>query len=419
MSKILPIGIRSLLFGGATVVALLYFGCGGSDEVTTKYRTADVVKGDLVVSVSATGTVEPEEVIDVGAQVAGLILTLGTDRNGKQIDFGSEVEAGTVLAKIDESLYATDVQNARAQVARAKADLEQARVKGELAERDWKRAEQLAGTDALSQSAFDSYRSSYRAARAVIGIAEAELQKAEAALAKSERNLSLCTIVSPVRGVIIDRRVNVGQTVVSSLNAPSLFLIAKDLTKMQVWVSVNEADIGEIVPGQRVTFTVDAFPGEKFEGSVGKIRLNATMSQNVVTYIVEVITDNSSGRLLPYLTASARFEVSSEKDVLLVPNSALRWSPDPKALPNAEVLADEPPPAEFAGRRSGVIWTLESEKPKPIRVSVGGTDGLHTEIRSPTVTVGMVAVVGEALPDEKKEEVNNPFAPKINRRPAR
>ena len=157
--------------------------------------------------------------------------------------------------------------------------------------------------------------------------AKASLAQADAGLRRAKRNLDYCTITSPVKGVIIDRRVNIGQTVVSSLNAPSLFLIAKDLTRMQVWVAVNEADIGKIHPGQPVTFTVDAFPGEIFHGEVGKIRLNASMTQNVVTYTIEIITDNSNGRLLPYLTANVQFELHRLKNVLLVPNAALRWTP--------------------------------------------------------------------------------------------
>src|SRR5205823_6028616 len=140
-------------------------------------------------------------------------------------------------------------------------------------------------------------------------------------------NLGYCTIRSPVKGVIVDRRVNVGQTVVASLNAPSLFLIAKDLKRMQIWASVNEADIGQIHPGQAVSYTVDAYPGEVFTGQVSHVRLNATMNQNVVTYTVVVTTDNSKGRLLPYLTTNLQFRVSERTNVLMVPNTALHWQP--------------------------------------------------------------------------------------------
>ncbi len=318
-----------------------------NDEQAITYRTSQVTQGDLLVSISATGTVEPEEVIDVGAQVAGQILSFGKDVSGKPVDYGSVVEEGTVLARIDDSLYLADaaqaeaqVQSARASELRAEADLEQMKAKLRQAERDWQRAQKLGPSEALAQVSYDAYQSTYETAKANVAVGEAAILQAKASLAQAEavvrraqRNLGYCTIKSPVKGVIIDRRVNIGQTVVASLNAPSLFLIAKDLKRMQVWVAVNEADIGKIQPGLPVTFTVDAFPGETFRGQVGKIRLNASMTQNVVTYTVEIITDNSSGRLLPYLTANVEFELNRVTNVLLVPNAALRW------MPSAEQVA--------------------------------------------------------------------------------
>src|SRR5258706_338843 len=160
-----------------------------------------------------------------------------------------------------------------------------------------------------------------------VSVANSGVAQAKADLEKAQRNLDFCTVNSPVTGVIIDRRVNIGQTVVASLNAPSLFLIARDLTQMQIWAAVNEADVGRIKPGAPVTFTVDAFPGREFSGAVGKVRLNATMTQNVVMYTVEVNIDNADKLLLPYLTANVRFVLSHETNALLVPNAALRWTP--------------------------------------------------------------------------------------------
>ena len=280
-----------------------------------------MTKGDLEVTVGATGTVEPEELVDVGAQVAGKIVAFGKDKNGKPIDYGSAVEAGMVLARIDDSLFAAEVSQAKAQLAqsranvqRAEADLGQLKAKLIQAESDWLRAEKLGPSEALSQSDFDAARSAYDVARANLNVGQAALRQTKEAVAQSEavlkkanQNLDYCTIRSPVKGVIIDRRVNIGQTVVASLSAPSLFLIAKDLKRLQIWVAVNEADIGNIRVGQPVSFTVDAFPRDTFAGTVGKVRLNATMTQNVVTYTVEVITDNSDGKLMPYLTANVKF----------------------------------------------------------------------------------------------------------------
>ena len=179
----------------------------------------------------------------------------------------------------------------------------------------------------ISQVDYDTGKANYEVAKANVSVANSGVAQARADLDKAQRNLDFCTINSPVSGVIIDRRVNIGQTVVASLNAPSLFLIARDLTKMQIWVAVNEADVGRIKPGTQVTFTVDAFPGREFRGMVGKVRLNATMTQNVVLYTVEINIENADKLLLPYLTANVRFVLSHETNALLVPNAALRWTP--------------------------------------------------------------------------------------------
>jgi HlyD family secretion protein len=255
-------------------------------------QTAVVKRGDLIATISATGTIEPVEVVDVGAQVAGRISSFGLGKDGKPIDYGSMVAEGAVLAKIDDSVYAADLAVAEAQMEQDKAGetsagaaLEQTRAKFVQSEAEWKRAQELSRSKLLAAADFDSYRANYEVAKANVLVAEASVAQARASVVKAranldraKRNLDFCTIRSPVEGVIIDRRVNIGQTVVASLNAPSLFLIARDLTKMQIWVAVNEADVGRIVPGAPVTFTCDTFPNEKFTGSVGKVRLNAYLT---------------------------------------------------------------------------------------------------------------------------------------------
>ena len=414
---------------------------------TVAFRTAPVKRGDLLVSISATGTVEPEEVIDVGAQIAGQILSFGRDSSGKTVDYGSMVDAGTVLAKIDDSLYAAEaaqaeaqVQAGRASVQRAEADLNQLRAKLQQAERDWQRARKLGPSEALAEASFDAYRSAYDTAVANVAVGQAAILQARAGQAQSEailrraqRNLGYCTITSPVKGVIIDRRVNIGQTVVASLNAPSLFLIAKDLRRMQVWVAVNEADIGKIRPGQPVTFTVDAFPGETFRGEVGKVRLNASMTQNVVTYTVEVVTDNSSGRLLPYLTANVQFELDRRSNVLLVPNAALRFKPTAEqvapgfreALPGSgegqEKTREGQRPADgkaaaaddLSGRAD--LWLPEGDRVRPLAVRVGLSDGTLTEVAGEQLAEGRMVVTGAQQQTSAKTDTSNPFTPTFTR----
>jgi HlyD family secretion protein len=411
-------------------------------EKSAGFRTVQVQRGDLQATISATGTVEPEEVVDIGAQVAGKIVTFGTDKNGKPVDYGSVVEAGMVLARIDDALYAADAASAKAQLAQSKAavqkaqaDLGQMQAKLLQTENDWARARKLGPSDALSQTDFDAARAAYEVARANLAVGKAAVVQAQGTVAQAEavlqralQNLSYCTIVSPVKGVIIDRRVNIGQTVVASLNAPSLFLLAKDLKRLQVWVSVNEADIGRIKPGQPVTFTVDAYPGEVFAGEVGKVRLNATMTQNVVTYTVEIITDNSSGKLLPYLTANVTFIVGERKNVLLVPNAALRWTPQLSQVvaefrENAKKApgpAAPPPvkPGAKAGKEEqarGVVYVPQGTLVRPVYVALGLSDGSLTEVSSPELKEGTSLVVGEMGSQEagKPAPGGSPFTPQL------
>jgi HlyD family secretion protein len=326
------------------------------------------------------------------------------------------------------------------------------------AERDWARAQSLAGTEALSQVSFDTYKAAFEISTANVGVGEASILQARAnvdqaksTLERAERNLSYTKIPSPVDGMIIDRRVNIGQTVVASLNAPSLFLLARDLRKMEVWVAVNEADVGHIHSGQAVTFTVDAFPGEVFKGQVSKVRLNAQMTQNVVTYTVEVSTDNSSGRLMPYMTANVQFEVNRADDVLQVPNAALRFTPRPEAIapdareaekssgdganarpasdggtasaPTSRPAGDRPrgqgrrrnaaaDPTTSPSYRPGKVWVKEGQYVRPVMVRAGLTDGTNTEVQSDGLKEGAEVVIGEVITmTAGANQTTNPFAP--------
>ena len=239
---------------------------------------------------------------------------------------------GTLLVKVDDSVYRAQYNQADANLAHAKADLGELEAHQVQCEAEWKRADALRPMKAIADTDYDLDVANYKAAVANVKVGQATIKQCEAALAMAKRNLDYCTITSPVKGVVIDRRVNVGQTVVSAMSVSSLFLIAKDLTHMQVWASVNEADIGRIRKGMPVTFTVDAYPNETFKGTVYQIRMNATMTQNVVTYTVVVDTANPDLRLYPYLTANLSFQVEHRDNVLKVPNGALRWNPRPEMV---------------------------------------------------------------------------------------
>lgn len=410
-----------------------FLSCG--NDRSAAFHTALLKRGDLQVTISASGTVEPEEVVDVGSQVAGKITEFGKDRAGCTIDYGSIVEEGMVLARIDDSLYTADVaqakallEQAKASVLKAEAEVEQMQAKLFQAERDWDRVKKLGASRALSQSDYDGYQSACEAARANLAASKASVAHArgtvahaQATLMRTQQNLDYCTIKSPVKGVIIDRRVNIGQTVVASLSAPSLFLIAKDLRRMQVWVSVNEADIGSIRPGQPVAFTVDAYPDQTFRGEVKKVRLNATMTQNVVTYTVEVATDNSDFRLLPYLTANVQFLIDERLNVLLAPNAALRYTPGPNRIAGMHKRGKGTGHSDAMDAHHGggihvrpVLWVPEGSSVRPVSVETGMSDGTMTEVRNDGLQDGTAVVVGD------EDEVSagsssgiSPFAPRL------
>jgi len=394
---------------------------------TLSFTTAPIKRGSVTASIGATGTIEPLETVDVGAQVAGRISEFGLDKNGKAVDYGSVVEQGALLAKIDDSVYAADLSVSKAGQLSADANLEQMVAKFDQAAAEWKRSQELFKSKLLAETDYDTARANYEVAKANVSVAKSGVAQAKADLDKAQRNLDFCTIDSPVTGVIIDRRVNIGQTVVSSLNAPSLFLIARDLTKMQIWVAVNEADVGRIKTGSPVTFTVDAFPGREFLGTVAKVRLNAQMTQNVVLYTVEIDIDNSDKILLPYLTATVHFQLNKETNALIVPNSALRWSPSSIAqiAPNARPASLNDPPADPPGasqpKKEGsqkssrkTLWLKDGEFVRSIEATTGISDGVHTVVSADGLREGDEVVTGETI--GPASGVSNPFLPKIIRR---
>ncbi len=391
------------------------------------FLTMPLTRGDVLATISATGTIEPMESVDVGAQVGGRVIAFGTGVDGKTIDFGSAVKKGAVLAKIDDSVYAADLATAKAQLEQAQAgklgaeaNLKQMKAKLDLAQAQWKQAEGLyqATPRLLAQSDYDTAKANYEVAQSDVSVAEAgvaqaksSIVQAQAGLQRAQQNLDYCIIKSPVSGIIIDRRVNIGQTVVASLNAPSLFLIAEDLSKMQIWAAVNEGDIGRIRRGMPVTFTVDAFPGQTFQGKVSEVRLNATMNQNVVLYTVVVDIDNSDKRLFPYLTANVRFIADRATNALLVPNAALRWTPSSLAevAPDERQLAIDPPTNDVPSRKR--VWLRDGQFVRPMEVTAGISDGVNTSVTAKALRAGEEVVSGESAAGTQSA-LNNPFLPR-------
>lgn len=382
------------------------------------YKTRQVTQGQVTQTIRSTGTIEPEDLIDIGAQITGQIMAFGTDTEGKEVDYCSVVRKGQLLARIDDVTYKAEVtiakanlSSAQAQLSSAEAEVVQLAAKLRQADRDWKRAQKLGVGDALSQKDYDAYQSAYETSAANLDVGRASVEQAKASIAqaqaqleKAERNLSYCDILSTVDGVVIDRRVNIGQTVTASMSTPSLFLVAKDLKKIEIWVPVNEADIGSIRVGQEVRFNVDAFPEKIFKGKVGRIRLNAGMTSNVVTYTVEVTTDNPDGLLLPYLTANVSFVLAESPEAsLLVPVAALHWRPEGWVTP-----------PELEGKDFLFVQDTEGH-PEPMAVQVGVSDDARTAIVAEQLSVGDSVITGVLTPIEVQQAADageNPFMPK-------
>ncbi len=318
MKKKIIISAAILVIIAGVVLRLTLFSSNKND--TEKYKKEAIDKGNIEALVITTGTINPVTTVDIGSQVSGKIEEL-------YVDFNSRVKEGQVIAELDQAQFITRVKQNEANYQSAEAALEKARVTLENAKRKYERAMNLFEKELISFEEKESIETQYYSARADIQSSEARLAQAESQLDSSKVDLTYTIIKSPIDGVVINRRVNIGQTVAASLQAPVLFQIANDLSKMQVECSVDEADIGKVKEGQKVKFTVDAFPEENFTGKVSQVRLSPEIVQNVVTYTTIVEVNNPEMKLRPGMTATASIVTGEAKNVLRVPNSALRFNP--------------------------------------------------------------------------------------------
>jgi HlyD family secretion protein len=330
------------------VVAAIGAGAGayyvrrGGPEI--QVNTSPMTRGDIVDSVGATGTLQAVTTVQVGSQVSGNIQWLGAD-------FNSIVRKGQHIARLDPSLFQTQVEQARANLTRAKADVERFRVAVEDAQTKFNRAKELAARSLMPQNDLDTAKSTLDSARAQLLSADAQVVQAQASVSQADVNLEHTVITAPIDGIVTSRSVDVGQTVAASLQSPTLFIIAADLTKMQVNANIDEADVGRIRPAQHVTFHVDAYPTEEFSGTVAQIRLQPVVVQNVTTYGTVIDVPNRELKLKPGMTANVKIEIARRTDVLRVPNAALRFRPTPEVF--AALNQPVPPDAQFAGGGRG------------------------------------------------------------------
>ena len=305
--------------------------------------TAAVTRGDVADTVGATGTLQAVTTVQVGTQVSGTIQEL-------HADFNSLVKKGQVIARLDPSLFATQIEQARANLIRAQADLERLKVTLDDARMKLNRARELAGRQLIPQSELDTAEVNTRSVDAQIRSSQAQVTQAEASLNQNQVNLAHTVIEAPIDGLVISRNVDVGQTVAASMSAPTLFILAADLTKMQVVANLDESDVGRIRPGQRVTFRVDAYPADDFIGTVAQVRLQPIVQQNVVTYATVIDVPNPELKLKPGMTANVNVEIARRTDVVRIPNAALRFRPTPEMF---TALGITPPQAGQPGWAEG------------------------------------------------------------------
>lgn len=388
---------------GLAIGGYVFF--NGERKAPIRYRTAGVDRGAVVSIVSATGTINPVVSVQVGTQVSGMIKSL-------HADFNSRVKAGDTVAVIDPEPFmarrdqaASNLEMARSNVARAKTDLAQRK-------RELDRLRSLVAQQFVSQNDVDVALTNHQSAEAQVKVAEAQVKQTDAALNSAELELKYTVIRSPVDGIVVARNVEVGQTVAASFATPNLFLIALDLTKMQVDTNVSESDIGGMTEGKEATFTVDAYPGVRFAGTIRQVRLAPINVQNVVTYNVVVAVNNQDLRLKPGMTANVSIIVAQKDQVLKVPNAALRFSPPQSD--QAEVRSGERKPVKAEGLVGGgkpaagpgdsdgqarKIWKLgESGELEPMTIQTGISDGVSTEVVAGPVAEGDMVVVGVDTP---------------------
>jgi HlyD family secretion protein len=418
----------AVIAGGLVAGASGVGGCRSS-KPTVQWETAAVDRGRVVARVTATGTLSALVTVQVGSQVSGRIQQL-------YVDFNSPVKKGQLIAKIDPQLFQASLEQARANYAAAQGNLAKAKVQAAQAEIDFKRQSSLAERKLIAPAELDLARTNFEAAKAQIAVSTGNLQQAKAALNQAKVNLAYTNIISPTDGVVISRSVDVGQTVAASLSAPTIFVIAEDLRKMQVNTSVAEADVGKLSAGMRATFMVDAYPGERFVGKIRQVRNAAQTVQNIVTYDAVIDVDNADLKLRPGMTANVNFVFADRENVLRVPNAALRFRPGSDVLDLLK-LPSKPErkgggggPGGGGGRRAGragrgaesggagsgvgsgtghddgpdrkTVWVQRSGTPSPTSIKVGATDGSFTEVVEGPLKEGDQVVVDATVKNGSK-----------------
>jgi len=375
------------------------------------YRTAKVERGAIVAKVAATGNLSAVITVQVGTQVSGTIQKL-------YVDYNSRVKKGQAIAEIDPALFRAAVEQAQGNYLSAEANKMKARIALDDAERTLKRNKKLLSDGILSQGDFDATDTAYQTALAALKGAEGSVAQTKGALLQARTNLNYSVIRSPVDGVVISRAIDVGQTVAASFQTPTLFTIAQDLTKMQIEVSVDEADISRIKLDQKASFTVDSYPEQSFKGKVVQIRSAPIITQNVVTYAVVVNVDNTDMKLKPGMTANVSIEVARKEDCLKLPPAALRFKPKDSKIDDAKEKRPQGQKTADGGKPGGKdkgqrVYTLKEGKPVAVQIKTGIANNTGIEMAEGSLKEGDEVIVEQLGGETKKKTGGSPMGPRF------
>ncbi|MDD7706027.1 MAG: efflux RND transporter periplasmic adaptor subunit [Bacteroidales bacterium] len=391
-----------ILVGGCFAIAVVaWLLSGNKKDEQVGFVTEEVAPANIQNSITATGSVEPVDTVAVGTQVSGIIDKI-------YVDFNSTVKKGQVLAVLDTKNLTSTLNSAKANLQSAQANLQSANAALGYQRANYNRYKALYQKGLVSANDFESARLSYRQAEEQVAMIKESVVAAQESVRTAQTNLGYATIVSPIDGTIINKYVAEGQTVAASFSTPELFGVARDLKKMQVLADVDEADIGDVRPGESVTFTVDAYPDDTFQGTVQQVRLGGSTSNNVVTYKVVISTSNANLKLKPGMTANVTIYTQQKSGVLSVPTKALRFTPAKETVGKMKI--------KDISNAKNKVWTIEGNNIVAHQVNIGMSDGTHTQIVSGVkqgqkVITGVDVKTDDAAADGSNASESSPFAP--------
>lgn len=369
----------------AVIAVAAFLLSGGKKKEEVNFKTEKVAKVNILNSITATGTIEPVNEVTVGTQVSGIVSKL-------YVDYNSVVKKGQIIAELDKSNLTSQLNTAKASLSQAEASLKSAESDLTYQKANYNRYKALYQKGLISANDYESARLSYQTSLQTVATRKDQIASAKEEVQRAQTNLGYATITSPIDGIVVSKSVEEGQTVNANMSTPDLFTIAQDLTNMQVVANVDEADIGDVKKGERVTFTVDAYPNDTFEGTVTQVRLEATTTNNVVTYEVVISAPNADLKLKPGLTANVVIYTQESNGVLSVPSKALRYTPTKETIGQRKM--------KDVSNAKNKVWTLEGNTLVAHKVNIGISDGTHTQVLS-GIKEGQTVITGVSVSSDE------------------